>query len=235
MKNSTAILNELEGISAAVAAVPKVNVYVVYDNYFDAMQKQVLATINNGSEYVVPSGYFESLTANILQKVKANDVAEELQNISKTVANIGNKNVYVVPANYFENIQFSATEKQAAKIIPFKNTTAKIAKLAAAAVVTGLLGFGIFTFVQNNVTDKNEQTAKIIKDADKIISTNSFENDFATLTDADLEKYLLQNGENVNAAMVATAAEDAELPEVMDYYLDDNTLNNFMKENNLKN
>jgi ribosomal protein L12E/L44/L45/RPP1/RPP2 len=234
MKQNTEILNELEGISTAVAAIPKVNVYHVYDNYFKEVQKIVLATINNDIDFAVPNRYFENLTANILQKVKANDVQEELQKISATVANIGNKNVYVTPKNYFENLLYSP--KTEAKVISISAAKRKVVKLAVAAVVTGLLGLGIFTFVQrNNTTTEKDNIASIIKEADKIITTDSFEKDFATLTDKDLEKFLEQNGENVDAAMVATSADKAELPDAMDYYLDENTLNNFLNENNLKN
>ena len=233
MKNNTAIWNELEAISTAVAAVPAVNVYSVQDNYFEETEKIILAAIANKNVQDVPVGYFENLTASILQKVKATEVAEELQSLSATVASIGNKNVYVAPINYFENIEHNVTEKQTAKIIPIGNGK-KIAKLAIAAVATGLLGLGIFTFVQKDTT-KNEQTAYMIKEADKIITSNSFDKDFEALTDADLEKYLVQNGENIDAAMVATTAENAELPDAVDYFLDENTLDNFLKENNLKN
>lgn len=233
MKHNKEILNELEAISSVVAALPIINVYTVHNSYFAEIQKTILNAINENQEFAVPVGYFENLTTNILQKVKANDVAEELQNISTTVASIGNKNVYVVPKNYFENIAYTAKEKEIVKLVPKNNGKLSVLRYAVAAVVTGLLGFGIFTFLQKNTT--NNQTASIIKEADKIIATNSFENDFATLSDADLEKYLIQNGEDINAAMVATTAEEAELPEVMDYYLDENTLNNFLNENNLKN
>jgi hypothetical protein len=231
MKHNTEILMELEGISALVAGMPCVNVYTVEDNYFVAVEINVLAAIQNEEEFAVPDGYFENLTASILQKVKATEVQEELQNISADVASIGNKNVYVVPNNYFENIKYNAK----AKVISISGTKRKIVQFAAAAVVTGLLGLGVFTFVQKKEAVKNDNTASVIKEAENIITTNSFDADFATLTDADLEKYLVQNGDNVNAAMVATTAENAELPDAMDYYLDENTLNNFLKENNLKN
>ncbi len=234
MKHNTEILMELESLSAAAAAVPKVNVYTVHDNYFDELQEMILVTSFNKKAYEVPVGYFETLTENILHKVKATDVADELQSISATVASIGNKNVYVTPKNYFENIQHSLKEKQAAKVISI-GAGKKIAKLAIAAVAIGLLGVGIFTFLQKNAVKKNEQTASIIREADKIITSNSFDKDFEALADTDLEKYLLQNGENIEAAMVATSAENAELPDAMDYYLDENTLNDFLKENNLKN
>jgi arsenate reductase-like glutaredoxin family protein len=234
MKHNTEILQELNAISPAVADVPKVNVYSVYDNYFAEIQNDVLAAIQDNSAFEVPVGYFENLAPNILQKIRANDVAEELQNISATVANIGNANVYTAPQNYFEKLTHDVNEKQETKIIPIGNSRTKVVRLAAAAMVTGLLGFGIFTFVQKNSDSKN-QTASLIKAADKILSTNSFDKDFATLSDKDLEKYLEQSGVNVEAAMVATSTEDAELPEVVDYYLDENTLNDFLNENNLKN
>ena len=228
MNTNTEILNELEGISSVVGALPKANVYQVPDNYFQEMQQTVLVKINNN----LPDGYFENLSTSVLQKIKANEVADELKDLSTTVANIGNKNVYSASENYFEKITFEP--KGNAKVVKFSNF--KFAKYAVAAVVTGLLGFGIFTFVNNNgETKPNAATAAVIKEADKIISTNSFEKDFATLTDTDLEKYLVQNGEDVNAAMVASTAESAELPAAIDYYLDPTTLDEFLNENNLKN
>ena len=72
MNTNTEILNELEGISAVVALLPKVNVYQVHENYFEEMQQTVLAKINNN----VPEGYFENLCTSVLQKIKANEVAD---------------------------------------------------------------------------------------------------------------------------------------------------------------
>ena len=317
MNINNQILNELQELGPLLAAVPRVNVYATYDNYFAEMSEAIMAKLNvtelaSKEEYNLPAGYFENLSDTILQKVRANDVVDELTSISKTVANIGNKNVYSVANNYFEKLKLheevtnevanelssisktvanignknvysvadnyfetlilekvksddvavelnsiSKTvanignknvysvadsyfetlhapmpEKQIAKVVAFG--TKKILKLAAAAVVTGLLGLGIFTFV-NKKAVTNAETASIIKEADKILTANSFDATFATLTDKDLEKYLVQNGEDVNASMVASAAENTELPDAIDYYLDPNTLNDFLDKNNLKN
>ena len=277
MNTNKDILNELLAISPVVAAIPRVNVYNTYDNYFEEIQAVVMAKVKGSllsttNEYALPVGYFEKLSADILQKVKTYDVTEELKNVSSTVANIGNRNVYSVADNYFENLNLqkgiatdvtaelknisitvsnignkniysvadnyfeslkvNVSEKQPAKVIAFGKRS--ILKLAAAAVVTGILGLGIFTFV-NKQSTTNVETAAIIKAADNIITTNSFDATFATLTDKDLEKYLVQNGEDVNASMVASAAENAELPAAIDYYLDPNTLNDFLDDNNLKN
>lgn len=230
MNNNREILNELEEISTLVAALPKGNVYHLYDNYFVEMQQTVLAKIKSD----VPDGYFDNLSNVVLQKIKANEVVEELEKISPLLAEIGRQNVYTAPEKYFQNIDFATSEKGKGKVVKFGKF--KIVKYAVAAVVTGLLGFSIFTFVNKSTVAKpNAATAAVIKEAAEIISTNSFEKDFAALTDKDLEKYLVQNGEDVNAAMVASTAENVELPAALDYYLDPKTLDEFLNDNNLKN
>ena len=51
-----------------------------------------------------------------------------------------------------------------------------------------------------------------------------------------MEQYLSQNGQDINAALVASSMDNEEgsLPDAADYLLDENTLNDFLKENNLK-
>ena len=177
----------------------------------------------------VPQGYFESLPATILQKIKSIELSE-IEMLSTTVANIGNKNVYTVPQGYFEQLSFI---KQTTKVV--KIGTSSIFKYAAAAVVTGLLGFSIFNYVNKPATLSNENLA-MVKAGNDILIKGSFDKELEAITDKDLENYLSANGEDVNAALVAsTIDDDDKLPDAADYFLDENTLDNFLKENNLKN
>jgi hypothetical protein len=234
------ILNELNTISPLVASVPRVNVYRVDENYFDGIRAELQARIiasnftTSQNYFDVPEGYFESLPTNILAKIKAqenNPVFTEMEELSPTIAGIGNKNVYTVPQRYFE--QLAMPTIASAKVVKMGNRS--IFKYAAAAVVVGLLGFGAMKFIAT--TNANSETPAFVKQADEILKTNSFDATFASVSDKDIEKYLSQNGEDVNAAMVAASMDDdnTTLPDADDYLLDDKTLDNFLNDNNLKN
>jgi hypothetical protein len=229
------ILNELSTISTVVAGIPRINVYKVHEDYFDGLRAELQARIIAANFYTasnnmkVPEGYFESLPTTILQKIKAAEKSE-MEMLSPTIANIGNKNVYSVPQGYFEQLSFV---KSTAKVV--KMGSRSIFKYASAAVVTGLLGLSIFTFVNKPATLSKED-AMLVKAGNDIILKGSFNKELETITDKDLENYLSANGEDVSAALVAsTIDEDDKLPDAAEYFLDENTLDNFLKENNLKN
>jgi hypothetical protein len=234
------ILNELNAISPFVASVPHVNVYKVDENYFDGIRAELQARIIASNfttlqnNFDVPADYFENLPNNILAKIKAqenNVVLTEMETLSPTIANIGNKNIYTVPQGYFD--QLAMPSKASAKVVKMGNRS--IFKYAAAAVIVGLLGFGAMKFIAN--TKANNETRDVVKEANKILESNSFDETLASVSDKDLEKYLSQNGDDVNAALVAASVDDENisLPDADDYLMDDNTLDNFLNENNLKN
>jgi hypothetical protein len=239
MLNRENILNELMAISPFVASIPKVNVYVVDVNYFDGiraeLQGRIIASnfIAPQNNFDVPAGYFENLPTNILAKIKAqenNEVFAEMEALSTTIAGIGNKNVYTAPQRYFE--QLAMPTIASAKVVKMRSRS--IFKYAAAAVITGLLGMSIYTFV-NKPLKPDVQTAALIKQANEIIKTNSFDATLSSISDKDIEKYLSQNGEDIDAALVAASTDNATLPEAADYLLDEKTLDNYLNENNLKN
>jgi hypothetical protein len=232
------ILEELEALQSTLAKVDRANVYIVptnyFDNFYNDLSDKITAsalTENTANPYEVPATYFEKLSGNILSKIKAeDDVHTETAAISTTVASIGNANVYSMPADYFTKLSF-VKEKPKAKIISFN-----FLKYAAAAVVVGLLGLGLYNFfMKPSSAMPNAELAIVMQQADKIIKANSFDATLATISDKDLEQYLVQEGENLNASLVATTAEDATLPDAIDYSLDPNTLDDFLSSNNIKN
>lgn len=248
MNTKENILNELKEISAVVATVPFINVFTVEGDYFSTLQPIVMARINaemtNTSQhnFRVPEGYFENLSENIFKRIRAgeNEVALELEDISPLIAGISNKETYTAPKGYFDGLTFiSEIKTQPAKIVRMSRARA-VFKYAAAAVITGLLGLSIINITDNNTTGPQEvitgQTASILKDANAIIKAGSFDETLQTVSDKEIEKYLQQNGQDVNAALVASSTDDADkLPEAADYLLDENVLENYLKENNLKN
>jgi hypothetical protein len=236
MQRNNNILDELKSLSDFVATIPYTNVYTVEANYFNNLEEDVksqlfLSALSNKNEATVPEGYFENLSSSILQKIKASEHKEQ-EYTSTLLSSIGNKNVYEIPKGFFEQLIYPKNTRVV------KIGTSNVFKYAAAAVITGLLGFGIFTYTSN--TEKNDVAiinTSNIKAGNEILKTNSFDNELALLSEKDVESYLTDNGEDINAALVATTVNDENtiLPKTEDYFLDDNTLDDFLKENNLTN
>ncbi len=248
MSNKENILNELKEISPLVATIPFLNVFMVDQDYFNTLQPVVMAKINAEKtdtfqqNFTVPDGYFENLSENIFKRIRSseNEVALELAYISPLIAGISNKEIYIAPIGYFDRLTFIGKPKtQPAKIVRISRARS-VFKYAAAAVITGLLGISIINITDNKTTGPQEvksgHTPSILKDADAIIKAGSFDETLQTVSDKEIEKYLQQNGQDVNAALVASSTDEADkLPEAADYLLDENVLENYLKENNLKN
>lgn len=247
MKIRADILNELKTISKVLADVPYLNVYTVDTCYFGGIAAELKARIdadtlyNSQNNFAVPDGYFENLSANIFQRIKAeeSEVFAETKEHSALIAGIGNRNLFSAPNNYFEELTFIKQKKPVSKVIEMIRTRA-VFKYTAAAVITGLIGFSIINIVNKTNTNLSSevsvQTAEVMKKADKIIKTGTFDKELENVSDKDIEQYLQQGGQDVHAALVAASTEDADkLPDAADYLVDENALDNYLKENNLKN
>ena len=155
------------------------------------------------------------------------------------IAGIKNKETFTVPARYFDELTFLSKQKQTAKIISIDKPRSFF-KYAAAAIITGLLGLGIINFFNNDNAANNITTAAQVTTGtnlpNTVIINGSFDEVLKSLSDIEIEEYLQQSGQDVNAALVASSTDDTDkLPEVTDYLLDENVLENYLKENDLKN
>ena len=247
MNNREDIFMEINNISASVAAIPFVNVFTVEETYFSELPEIITSQIyigndiNSAKNLTVPEGYFKSLAGNILNKIYAlkSDVSVEVNEISSLIAGIENKETFTVPARYFDELTFLSKQKQTAKIIAIDKPRSFF-KYAAAAMITGLLGLGIVNIFNNDNTATNitttAQDTSGTKLPNTVIMSGSFDEALKSVTDIDIEEYLQQSGQDVNAALVASSTDDTDkLPEVTDYLLDENVLENYLKENDLKN
>ena len=247
MNNREEIFMEIINISASVAAIPYVNVFTVKETYFSTLPEIITSQINVGKKIIsaknltVPEGYFESLAGNILNKIYAleSDVSVEVNEISPMIAGIKNKETFTVPARYFDELTFLSKQKQTAKIISIDKPRSFF-KYAAAAMITGLLGLGIVNiFYDDNTATNIITTAQVTSGTNlpnTVIMSGSFDEALKSVPDIEIEEYLQQSGQDVNAALVASSTDDVDkLPEATDYLLDENVLENYLKENNLKN
>jgi len=127
------ILKELQEIAPALAKLDKVNFYQVEDSYFENSSLRiagliekpieqtealpsVLSSLNKKELYAIPATtYFESFSENLIAKVHAEEVAEELSYALPVLQYVPKKQFYKVPAAYFasfpERIAKLATKK----------------------------------------------------------------------------------------------------------------------------
>lgn len=244
MNNREDISTEINGISKTLGSIPFINVFTVDANYFPSLAQVIIAKIyeeDSLNNFSVPDGYFESLAGNILTKIHAleNDVNIELKGISSLIAGIENKETYTVSEGYFNSITFLNNNLKSAKVVTI-NKPRLFFKYAAAAVITGLLGLSIVNIVDKNNTENsiktNLETITGTMKPNTVLKTASFDEALQNVSDNEIEQYLQKSGHDVNAALVASSTDDVEkLPEVTDYLLDENVLENYLKENNLKN
>jgi hypothetical protein len=243
------ILIELQELSPAVADIARVNVFKVPDGYFDSFsghtlllaQAAYLKEENPIKVHTVPEGYFDSLADSILNKIKNESiwsVANETKEISELVAGIGNRNVFIVPKQYFDRLTTELSQKVTtkSKVVSMKSRFTSF-RYAAAAVLTGLIGLSIFFMLnKNNSTIKpSSETIAVMNRADQIIKTNSFDKELENISDAAIVQFLESKGQNVEAALVASLDDEKNLPNAVDYLINENTLDEVLKTLDLNN
>ena len=237
------ILIELASISKIVSGIPNTNVFTTPEGYFEGVyldfrKRLLLLDISNTD---VPEGYFEQLSGNILNKIKLtnreNEVNLELVTLSPMVANIGNANVLAVPEGYFEANEAVLLKHAMPPLTPVVSMQAhsKMFRYMAAAAITGIIGLSLFGLLNSNEQKDNVQVAATVTLANEIIAKNSFEEEFAKISGEDIEQYLEERGQNVNIALAASTIEDKDLPDPLDYILDENALTDFLKQKNFSN
>lgn len=244
------ILQELSAISKQIAAIPKVNVFSIPENYFNTLSTSILHKIQNDTLFAmgnkqlnvgeVPEGYFEGLAGQIMNKINAgeNPVEKETREFSVTVAEIGNRNIFSVPEGYFQSLGevINLRIPKPAKVVSMKKSSSFF-NYAAAAVITGILGLSVFSVFNNkeNLDNNIGQLPVIMTKAGEIIKNKTFDIELNNISDKEIEQYLIQNGQDVNAALVASVIDENNLPGTDEYLTDENTLDEFLNKLNLNN
>lgn len=250
MKSRTEIFEELHSLSPAVAEISNLNVFTVPEGYFDSLPGEILsgvilerlelkdrATVQND----VPAHYFDGLAANIMGRIKAEEAnaapMAETYAISPIVAQIGNENIFTVPPAYFENVGDYILDSipKPAEVVAMRSRS--WIKYAAAASVAGIMAIGAYNYQSQNTNTAPiaVNTAAINQTADSILKHNAFEATLDNISNEEIEQYLLAQGTDVQAALVATATENDDLPSELDYLVEESTLNDYLKQLNIDN
>jgi len=253
-ENETAA-DELRALSPALYSIQNENVFEVPAGYFDALPDTIMARINTVEEelktlspmlqsiqskniFEVPVGYFDGLTDNIMSKINvgANETAaEELRTLSPMLYSIQNENVFEVPKGYFAELADDILSRvKPAKLVTMRKRGYSFMKYAVAAAFTGMMALGVFKFTGNKV-DSSKELPNYVLDG---LKPHDVDKELATVSDADITKYLESTGTDVKTALVASSIDDNVLPSQEDYLLDDKALDNYLNSinvNDLKN
>lgn len=241
----------------------KESTFTVPNNYFDTLADSILdrikkeseaieatetrkisnlvAGIGNNNVYSVPPGYFNKVEEQIVSLVSKEPEMASYSSSNKSgelLAVIGNKNVYRIPPGYFENVAEEAKQKitRPAKVISLYQKISFL-KYAAAAVITGILGLSIlFVFnKKNEAIGPSAQTSAAMTEAMQIIKANNFDKEMEAISDASIVAFLEDKGQDVEAALVASLADEKELPDADDYLFNENALNDVLNRLDLNN
>ena len=242
MERKLEILDELRTISPLLASMDKTNVFKIPDDYFQILDKRITANVllNENKPHriqEVPQGYFDQLSVKILSKIKGSE--EEIKDISPVLFSLRDKDTFTVPAGYFENLYGSIFNKignEKAKVVSI-NSNKKWWRYAAAAAVAIVIMIGSLQLFNSRIaTGDNTQPVTVsanlpdyIKLSFRYKTPEQLENGIASLSDTDIVAYLEQHGDVLDDELISNSINADGLPNAVDYLLNDNTLNNFLK------
>ncbi|MEN9549307.1 MAG: hypothetical protein RIR12_1898 [Bacteroidota bacterium] len=202
MNTKNDIVKELTALNSSLGATVVSTPYVVPDNYFEGLAAKVLSTVKSQSvtpaaaeimalspllstlsrqmPYTVPAGYFEeiSITVPLLASKKELSAEEELNTLSPLLSSISKENPYSIPAGYFDARRTTpaVAPQTASKVVAMRS--GKWWKIAAAAMVAGvLITVGINSYIKNN----NSPIASVAK------ATDAELNEFLEITNTSTE------------------------------------------------
>lgn len=246
MQPDFTINNELKELNSLLANIPKTNVFTVPNGYFESLSADIMHGINDdlvsnkliisGLEADVPAGYFDGLADSIFNKIKLEEHEGEQRAIALRSV-VGTGNIFSVPDGYFNGLATSIQSKvlPTAPVITMKPRRS-VFYYAIAAALTGLLGLSLFSIFDDKSTHVSQTTTTtfaVSDDTNKILENENFDKMMESLGDDEILSYLKNNGEDVNAALVASISEDKILPNVDAYYIDENALDNLLTELNI--
>lgn len=182
----------------------------------------LLAGLQRHTLFSVPAGYFDGLPDRIMQKIrlledKKDTAADELVDIAPLLHAMARRNVYAVPEGYFEQ----AIVQPPARVVLMQRPR-KWMRYAAAAVLTGAIGTGIFFASRKEPVSDYEKYTKL--DVSSAIDK---------LSDTELVNYLDKNERLTGSTDQTMAVASEELPDLSKHIslYSDEELKQYLDEN----
>lgn len=196
----------------------------------------ILHAIQTKNVFDVPDGYFDNVGRFLLDKIKTDEAKIELKELSPLLYDLREKAVLEVPEGYFESLGETVLKKvktPKAKVFSIYRRNLFI-KYAIAAMMTGVLAFGIYKFTDRptSIVIDSSPVASLDDAIEKGKNMNDqqFNEALESLSEADIAKYLEKNGNIADVAVLGNDIDAGNLPSQEDYLLDEKTLENYLKE-----
>ena len=242
MTNRNTILNELADLGSGLKDHNPQNIYSVPAGYFEGLADQILnrvkalestdakdelkylsplvSNISKQTPYSVPPGFFQSLSEDVLKRISEQEnhqtSKEEIESLSPLLSSLKNKNTYSVPAGYFDTLE-QGIEKKETKIVSI--TRAKWYRLAAAAVVIGIVITGGLLFIKQGQVTVDNPHAWIEKNVKKVDKAKIDE--LVSLTsNGDLTDKSASESEAIQKAEIKELMKDVPEKEIEDFLND---------------
>lgn len=256
MNLSDEIMNELKETCPVLARHARINVFSTPAGYFNELADRILTyTLLNTDEDInfgkaetmrVPDGYFESLSSNILAKIKSQSQREETgresEELSPLLFSLKDTNVFSVPDNYFESLSDNLLNKlnlnkKPAKVVSM-NRMRSFWRYAAAAVVTGAIAVSSLQIFNsspemkknNSVVTESSGLPGYIQSSFQYKTPEQVQEGISALSDDAIVKYLEKNGSILDNETLTNVNDESAngLPAETDYLTDGNALNNYL-------
>lgn len=173
--------------------------------------------------YKTPSGYFENLPHQVLQRIHSEAVQDELKAISPMLAAADKTNAYRVPDHYFEQRHPFQIPQSASSVLRFipKRRTLQYAMAAAVFTAIGFIAFFL--------TNSGNKIPGHIATGLNIKTEAAFNQELAMLSEAEIYNYLINTGDLTDIETIANWVDTNVLPAETDY-MDARFMENYFQE-----
>jgi hypothetical protein len=197
----------------------------------------LIKNLQHNNIFEVPHRYFDNLATAVLGRIKEleNNTTNELKEMSPQLLSIQHKNVFEVPEDYFSTV--SGNILNAVKVTPAKVVSMfrvrSLLKYAAAALITGALALGVYKYVNQPPAIHISPGADVVRlspsiEKGKNMNEQQFDDALDNLTKDDITRYLEKNGSEVDMSLLSSSLDEIDLPNKVEYLLDEKTLDNYI-------
>ena len=198
-------MKELQEIAPTLAKLDKAELYTVEQGYFEAsylritdlVEKEnatILHSVPKQELYTAPvPSYFETFSDRLMDKVHAEDVAEELSYALPILAQVKKKELYKAPATYFASFPASIT-----KLVSKEPSESPVAHWAdtwntLAEAILDLIARPRYSFAMASVVGMIVCIGLVVNNKSMLSDEDKIFSQMQQISDADLHHYVAKH------------------------------------------
>lgn len=199
-------------------------------NIFDELNEisPYMAGLSRNNPFTIPEGNFQILPDSIMLQIKTSSLTAD--STTTLAPGVSGESHWQIPEGYFDEFAEKMLVRMRREAHQHRPMTGRVffMRYAMAAAFTGLLGLSLFSLMDQRSTEPDLR--EIMTEANRMMEDRSVEEALNTLQEEEIIAFLEENGHDVETALVANAASRSELPEEFDYLSNENTLDDFLDE-----